>query len=404
VEEMRTAIITVGKEVLTGKTINTNLATISRKLNEIGIDVNRSIVIDDIKEEYYNILDFCNSDLLIFTGGLGPTIDDITRETVIDYFKVETYLDKDVLKDMKDYFDRIHMKMEDTNNKQAYFPKDSIILKNDLGTAPGVIFKANNKTIVLFPGPPHEMKPMLGKLVEYLRKELKIKLYSKGFRMVGTGESTMEKALTGFYEKHPLVNVAPYAGVGELKYVFTSSNENSLLETMNHFKDLFSEYIYGDLEDTLEGVIVERLIEKNMIISMSESCTGGMLASKIVNVSGSSKVFKESFVTYSNESKIKHLGVKQETLTTYGAVSKEVAFEMAKGTAFNTLADIVISITGIAGPTGGTPEKPIGLTYFGLSHNGITKTYKRIFNGNREMIRTRATIFALNLVRKELYN
>ena len=148
---MRTAIITVGKEVLTGKTINTNLATISRKLNEIGIDVNRSIVIDDIKEEYYSILDFCDSDLIIFTGGLGPTIDDITRETVIDYFKVETYLDKDILKDMEEYFERINMRMEDTNDKQAYFPKDSIILHNALGTAPGVIFKADNKTIVLFP-------------------------------------------------------------------------------------------------------------------------------------------------------------------------------------------------------------------------------------------------------------
>jgi nicotinamide-nucleotide amidase len=402
VKEMKTAIITVGKEVLTGKTINTNLATISRKLNEIGIDVNRSIVIDDIKEEYYSILDFCDSDLIIFTGGLGPTIDDITRETVIDYFKVETYLDKNVLKDMEDYFNRIKMKMEDTNNKQAYFPKDSIILKNDLGTAPGVIFKAKTKTIVLFPGPPHEMIPMLEELIIYLKNELDIKLYSKGFRMVGIGESTMEKSLTGFYEKHPLVNVASYAGIGELKYVFTSSNEKSLLETMTDFKNKFNEYIYGDLGDTLEGVIVKQLAEKNMIISIAESCTGGLISSKIVNVNGSSKVFKESFVTYSNEAKIKHLGVKEETLNSLGAVSKEVAYEMAKGTANRTMADIVVSVTGIAGPTGGTPEKPIGLTYFGLSHNGHTETFKRIFNGNREMVRIRATVFALNLVRKEL--
>ncbi len=140
-----------------------------------------------------------------------------------------------------------------------------------------------------------------------------------------------------------------------------------------------------------------------MIISVAESCTGGLIASKIVNVSGSSKVFKEAFVTYSNEAKIEHLGVKEETLKSLGAVSEEVAFEMAKGTAIKTLADIVISVTGIAGPNGDTPGKPIGLTYFGLSHKGVTKTYKRIFNGNREMVRTRATIFALNLVRKELF-
>lgn len=401
---MKTVIITVGKEVLTGKTVNTNLTTIARKLNQIGIDVNRSIVIDDIKEEYHRILDFCDANLIIFTGGLGPTIDDITRETVINYFDVETYLDENILREIKDYFDRINMKMEHTNDKQAYFPKDSIIIRNELGTAPGVIFKADNKTIVLFPGPPHEMKPMLDKLITYLKKELDIKLYSKGYKLVGTGESLMEQALTGFYEKHPLVNVAPYASVGEFKYVFTSPSEKALNETMTDFYKQFNEFIYGGLDDTLEGVVVKMLTEKNMIISMAESCTGGLLASKIVNVSGSSKVFKESFVTYSNEAKIKHLGVSKQTLDTLGAVSEEVAYEMAIGTANKTLSDIAISITGIAGPTGDTPDKPIGLTYFGLSHNGVTKTYKRIFNGNRKMIRTRATVFALNLIRKELLN
>ncbi len=400
---MRTAIITVGKEVLTGKTINTNLASISRRLNEIGIDVNLSIVIDDIKEEYYKVLDFCDSELIIFTGGLGPTVDDITRETVIDYFNVETYLDKDILKDIKKYFDRINVKMEDTNDKQAYFPKNSIILNNDLGTAPGAIFSTNNKTIVLFPGPPHEMLPMLEELVNYLKKQLDIKLYSRGFRLVGTGESTMEKALFGFYEKHPLVNVAPYASIGEIKYVFTSPSIDALEETMDKFYSLFNEYIYGDLDNSLEGVIVDNLIKKNMTISMAESSTGGMLASKIVNVSGSSKVFKESFVTYSNEAKNKYLNVKKDTLIKSGAVSEEVAYEMAAGLSKETSSDIAISITGIAGPTGGTPDKPVGLTYFGLNYNGVTKTFKKVFNGNREMVRIRATIFALNLIRKELF-
>ncbi len=400
---MKTAIITVGKEVLTGKTINTNLATISRRLNEIGIDVNRSIVIDDIKEEYYSILDFCDSDLIIFTGGLGPTVDDITRETVIDYFKVETYLDKNILKDIKDYFGRIKVKMEDTNDKQAYFPKNSIIINNELGTAPGVIFKADNKTIVLFPGPPHEMIPMLEELIKYLKKELDIKLYSKGFKLVGIGESTIEKALTGFYDKHPLVNVAPYASIGEIKYVFTSSNKEKLEETMNDFYSKFSEFIYGDLDDTLEGIIVQKLIDEKMVISTAESCTAGQLAHMITKVSGSSEIFKEGFITYSYEAKSKYLNVLQDSLIKYGAVSNEVANEMAIGLAKETLADIAISITGIAGPTGDTPDKPIGLTYFGLTHNGVTKTFKKIFNGNREMVRTRATIYALNLIRKELF-
>lgn len=399
---MRTAVITVGKEVLTGKTVNTNLATISRMLNQIGIDTNRSFVIDDQKEEYYKILDFIDEELIIFTGGLGPTIDDISRETVIDYFGVDASINQEVLKGIKEYFDQIGLKMDDTNNKQAYFPKKSVILHNDLGTAPGVIFSKGEKTIILFPGPPHELLPMLKESIEYLKKKLKIRLYSKGFRMVGIGESVMEKALIGFYELHPNVNIAPYASVGEIKYVFTSNKIIDLESAMNQFKKKFEEYIYGDLNDTLESIIVESLTKKKLIISVVESCTGGLLAGSITSVNGSSRVFAESIVTYSNEAKVKYLGVSLNTLNTHGAVSIECAYEMVDNLYNKTISDVCVSVTGIAGPTGGTKEKPVGLVFFGINYKGNTKTYKRIFNGNREMIRKRATIYALNLVRKEL--
>ena len=399
---MKTAVITVGKEVLTGKTVNTNLTSIASRLNQIGIDVNRSFVIDDKKEEYYKILDFIDEDLIIFTGGLGPTIDDISRETVIRYFNVETYIDKNVLKGIKTYFDHIGVEMKDTNNKQALFPKKSIILENKLGTAPGVIFNVDNKTIVLFPGPPHEMLPMLEKLIIYLREKNGIELFSKGFRLVGTGESTMEKSLFGFYELHPNVNIAPYASIGEIKYIFTSNNELDLDNAMSEFQSKFKRFIYGNLNDTLEGVIIKKLDQKRMIISVVESCTGGMLASALTNVSGSSKVFNESIVTYSNEAKIKYLDISLDTLNVHGAVSKECAFEMANNLYNNTVSDITVSITGIAGPTGGTVEKPVGLVYFGVCLKGITNTYQKMFNGNRYMIRKRATIFALNLIRKGL--
>jgi len=399
---MKTAIITVGKEVLTGKTINTNLTSIASKLNQIGIDVNRSFVIDDKVEEYYEILDFINEDLVIFTGGLGPTIDDITRETVIKYFGVDTYINNEILAGIKTYFDHIGLEMKDTNNKQALFPKKSIILENKLGTAPGVIFENNGTTIVLFPGPPHEMLPMLDKLIEYLKERLDIKLFSRGFRLVGTGESTMEKSLTGFYDLHPNVNIAPYAGIGEIKYIFTSNSEDDLDKAMEEFYAKYSGFIYGNLDDTLEGVIVGLLAKNKMIISVVESCTGGMLASSITNVSGSSSVFHESIVTYSNEAKTKYLDISLDTLNTYGAVSSKCALEMSKGLSNKTNADITVSITGIAGPTGGTPKKPVGLVYFGVTFNGETITHKKMFNGNRYMIRKRATIFALNLVRKQL--
>ena len=198
---MKTAIITVGKEVLTGKTINTNLATISLALNQVGIDVSRSFVIDDIKEEYDKILSCVDEEILIFTGGLGPTIDDITKESVTEFYNIETVLDENTLNKNKKYFTRMNLVMKDTNLKQAYFPKDSLILQNELGTAPGVIFKANNKIIILFPGPPHEMKPMLKEAVKYLTKDLKTKMFSKGFKLTGIGESDMEIELTDFYPK-----------------------------------------------------------------------------------------------------------------------------------------------------------------------------------------------------------
>jgi len=399
---MKTAIITVGKEVLTGKTINTNLSTISAKLNEIGIDVNRSFVIDDQKEEYIKILDFIDEDLIFFTGGLGPTIDDITRETVLEYFGVETYLDMDILNTIKGYFDRMNLSMKDTNNKQALMPKEGVMLENKRGTAPGLYFKAKGKRIVLLPGPPIELRPMLEEVIGYLKDEIGVLLYSKGFKLVGTGESYMENKLNGFYEKHPTVNVAPYAGLGEIKYVFTSANLADLNLCMDEFFSQFKQFIYGDLNDTLEGVVVDLLKQQNKTISFAESCTGGMLASTIVNVSGSSAVFKESFVTYANKAKMKYLNVSSKVLDEFGAVSNECAHEMVVGLQKQTGADICLSVTGIAGPTGGTEEKPVGLVYFGLYHNNNIKTYRRVFNGTRSMIRTRAMIYGLNAIRGEL--
>jgi len=399
---MKTAIITVGKEVLTGKTVNTNLARISEELNLIGIDVNRSFVIDDQKEEYLKILDFIDEDLIIFTGGLGPTVDDITRETVIEYFKVETYINEEILEKIRLYFKRVNLEMKDTNYKQALFPKDSIILNNDLGTAPGVLFNVDSKIIVLFPGPPHEMEPMLLEVVEYLRKKSKKRSYSKGFKLVGIGESAIEHAMIGFYELHPNVNIAPYAGIGEIKYVFTSNYPSDIEKAMSNFYNNFSEFIYGDLNDTLEGIVVEMLNQEEKYISMAESCTGGMLASRLVNVSGASKVFNEGFIVYSNESKNRILNVSLKTIEEFGAVSEECAHEMVDNLYRKTNANVSVSITGIAGPTGGTKDKPVGLVCFGTCFEGKIKTIKKIFNGNREMIRIRATVFALNLIRKEL--
>lgn len=401
---MKTVVIAVGKEILTGKTVNTNLRDIALKFKQIGIDVNRSFVIDDIKSEYNKILDSIDEEIIVFTGGLGPTVDDITREVVYEYFNVETYMDENILAYIKSIFDKAGFKMKDTNNKQAVLPVGSKILHNELGTAPGVYFSVNNKHIVLLPGPPHEMNPMMDEAKEILREVLDIKLFSNGFKLVGTGESYMENALKGFYELHPLVNVAPYANVSDLKYIFTSEDKIALDHCMNEFREKFSRFIYGDLDDTLEGVIVKELSRQGKTVSFAESCTGGMLASTIVNVGGSSSVFNESFVTYSNESKMKYLNVSKTVLNEFGAVSNECAYEMVSGLVKQTNCDYGVSVTGIAGPTGGTEEKPVGLVYFGIYDKGEIKTHRRVFNGNRMMIRTRAQVHALNLLRGVLFD
>ncbi len=399
---MRTAVVAVGKEILTGRTLNSNLRTIALKLKSIGIDVNRSYVIDDLKKEFKTVLDFMDEDLIFFTGGLGPTVDDITRETVIDYFQVDTFMDPAVLDKIKYYFDRAEVEMKDTNNKQALFPVDSIKLDNELGTAPGVYFKTGGKRIILLPGPPHEMIPMLNQVIDIIKDELDINLISRGYKLVGTGESSMENNLKGFYGVHPKVNVAPYANVGEIKYIFTSKDTDALDRCMKDFYNKFEEFIYGDLEDTLQGVVVEMLKRQNKIIALAESCTGGMLASTITGVSGCSQVFKEGLVVYSNEAKMKYLNVPEDILKEHGAVSPEVVHAMADRLAERTSADVSVAISGIAGPTGGTDEKPVGLVYFGIRHHGRTTVYRKVFNGDRDMVRYRAVIFALNQVRKEL--
>jgi nicotinamide-nucleotide amidase len=246
------------------------------------------------------------------------------------------------------------------------------------------------------------MKPMLKQVCELLGTVLDDRVYSTGYKLVGTGESSLEEGMKDIYQMDEDVLVAPYASVGEIKYVFSSKNEVALGNVSQFFESKYGDYIYGNLEDTLEGVVVKLLTNKGLTISMAESCTGGLLASRIVNVSGASTVFNESFITYSNASKMKRLNVRDTTLNTFGAVSEQCAKEMVEGLYQTTKCDVCVSITGIAGPTGGTKDKPVGLIYFGLRLNNQVKVHQRIFNGNREMIRYRATQYALNLVRKGL--
>ncbi|MBU3194954.1 competence/damage-inducible protein A [Clostridium algidicarnis] len=409
---MKAEIIAVGTELLLGDILNTNAQFLSKELAILGIEVYHQTVIGDNGERLLEAFDeaFKRCDVVITSGGLGPTKDDITKEMAAKYFGKELTLNEEELKNIEKYFNKTGKKMTENNRKQAYFPKDDIILKNNNGTAPGAIMKGENGgVIIVLPGPPKELIPMFKEsVVPYLRNTTDSTLYSKVLRLFGIGESTMEDEIKDILESQTNPTVAPYAKELDLILRITSKAKNEeeakkLIEPLEkQIRQRLPQYIYGENDDTLESVVGEKLIKENLTISSAESCTGGMLSARLINVPSISKVFIEGAVTYSNQAKVSRLSVKKETLEKYGAVSKETAIEMAEGIAKTANTDIGISTTGIAGPDGGTNEKPVGLVYIGLYIKGNTLVKELNIKGNREKVRTRATIEALNFLRIEL--
>ena len=348
--------------------------------------------------------------MVITTGGLGPTKDDLTKETACKFFNMDLELHEESLKALEEYFSRMGRKIVESNYKQVYFPKEAIVLPNPNGTAPGAILEKNNKYIVILPGPPKEMKPMyLNYVKPYLIKKGDGIIESKVIRVLGIGESMAAEKLKKFIENGVNPTVAPYAKEEDVIFRITAKAESeeealNLIEPVkNQVKEILGEDVYGEGEDTtIEKVVGDLLIKNNLKISTAESCTGGMIASRLVSISGISDVFLEGAVTYANEAKVRTLNVKEETLKKYGAVSEETAREMAEGMAKRTGSDIAVVTTGIAGPGGGTEEKPVGLVYIGLYYKGEIFVYKNVFNGNRQAVRTKATVRALDIVRRKI--
>lgn len=403
---MRVSLLAVGNEVVTGKIIGTNFRDISMRLRALDLEVVEHIsvrdCINEIKDAYSYAFKKC--DVIICTGGLGPTVDDLTREALAEYFNVDMVINQGIVDDIVLYFKKTDRDMPENNKKQAMFPIDAIVIPNHNGTAPGVIYTKDNKTLVLLPGPPKEMIPMLEEsVIPKLKKKGVNKIYKKTYQLMGIGESHAERLIKDLYDKFNNTEIAPYASVGKIDYILQSKNEEELEEASNLFENILNEYIVGSIDKNIEDKVVELLIQNDLTISTAESCTGGMIASKIVNVPNASKVFKESFVTYSNESKTKRLGVREKSLEKYGAVSEVVAKEMAEGVKKVTNSSIGISVTGIAGPTGGTKEKPIGLVYMAISDENDTKVYRNIFSGNRNKVRLRATQLMYYYLYKKLY-
>ncbi|MDU4891505.1 MAG: competence/damage-inducible protein A [Clostridium sp.] len=407
---MRCEILAVGTEILLGDIVNTNAQYISKRLSEEGIFVYHQSVIGDnperLKQAYE--LAFSRADLVITTGGLGPTKDDLTKEIAFEYFGMRSVCHEESLNQIKEYFEKINKPLGKTNEKQAYFPEEAIVLKNNNGTAPGCILEEAGKVLVMLPGPPREMKAMFEEsVIPYLRKYSKEILVSKILRVIGVGESAAAE-LIGDLIDNENPTVAPYAKEGEMIFRITARAEseevaNKLIAPVEaEIRSILGDNIYGEGETTLEDVLGSILVGKGLTIATAESCTGGMVAARLINYPGISASILEGAVTYSNEAKIRRLGVKEETLNSFGAVSEETAIEMAKGIASTSGADIGIATTGIAGPGGGTEEKPVGLVYIAVYYNNEVEVRKLNLSGNRQRVRERAATAVIDMVRRKL--
>lgn len=409
---MKSEILCVGTEILLGDIVNTNSQFISKELANLGIEVYHQSVVGDNPQRLLDELKlgFERSDIIITTGGLGPTQDDLTKETGAKFFNKKLVLDEKSLNELKEHFNRMGKSYSDGNNiKQAYFPEGSTIFPNPNGTAPGCAIKDKGKILIVLPGPPRETKPMFKNyVIPLLKKYSSGIIKSKILRIYGLGESAMAERVSDFIENSINPTVAPYAKEEDiiLRITARAAEEKealSLIEPVEaQLKKILGINVYGEDDIKMEEVLGKLLIDKGYTLSCAESCTGGLIAAKLINYPGISKAFKEGIIAYSNESKITRLGVKKDTLDKYGAVSPEVAKEMAIGAAKTLNTDIGISTTGIAGPDGGTPEKPVGLVYLGLYNRGEIKVKELRHAGTREMIRKRTTMNALDWIRRQI--
>lgn len=410
---MKAEIITVGTEILLGDILNTNCRYLSRELAAMGIEMYYQITVGDNEERLLKTLEesLNRSDIVICTGGLGPTEDDITKEVCAKYFGYELELHKPSLDAMIERFKHMNRVPTKNNEKQAYFPKEAYILKNDNGTAPGCIMEKEGKMIVVLPGPPREMESMFENYVKpYLSKLTDDVIESEVLRIIGVGESKVENDILDIIDSQTNPTIATYAKGYECTLRITAKAKSveeakELIKPMSdEMKRRFGQSLYATGETSIEEVVSKMLVENNLKIAVAESCTGGMVSASLINYPGISSVFMEGCVTYSNEAKMKSLGVKKETLDIYGAVSDKCAKEMASGVAARYNTNIGIATTGIAGPDGGTDEKPVGLVYFGIYINGKVISKKYVFNGDRQGVRERATRTILNDLRLELLN
>lgn len=410
-QNMKVEIIAVGTEILLGNIVNTNAAFLAEECASIGLYCYYQSVVGDNEERLTETIQTAmnRADIILLSGGLGPTQDDLTKETCAKVCGLELVMDDHSKQMIEEYFDkRGKGKPTENNWKQAMVPKGAIVLDNANGTAPGIIIETENNTIVLMPGPPNELKPMFIEQVKpyFMKKSNKV-LVSQTVKICGIGESMAETMIRDLIDEQTNPTIATYAKTGEVHLRVTASADDEkqarklMKPIIKELKARFEQHIYTTDENvSLEQSIVDLLIANDLTISTAESCTGGLLAGRLINVPGVSEVFKRGVITYSNKAKRKMIGVKKVTLDKYGAVSEQVAGEMAKGTCALTKADVTVAVTGIAGPDGGSEEKPVGLVYIGCCVKGKLTVREYRFSGNRSKIRQSTVAAGLTLLRE----
>lgn len=420
---MTVELISVGTELLMGNIVNTNANYLSVQCADMGFSMYHQVTVGDNEGRLYEAIKNAmeRADIIILTGGLGPTSDDITKETLAKVLGRSIIMDEHSRERILSYMSRITSgnnkdiskglaKITENNWKQALKIEDSIVIDNENGTAPGYIVEDSGKMFLLLPGPPSEMIPMFQySMLPYLKKLQDKVFVTRMVKICGIGESAAETMMMDLIERQSNPTIAPYAKSGEVHFRITAAAKNTeealnlLYPVIHEMKSRFGNNIYTTDEDmTLEGTVVELLRGHKLTLATAESCTGGLLSGRIVNVPGASDTLMEGFITYSNNAKIKYLQVSPKTLETYGAVSEQTAKEMAVGAIKASGCDVSVSVTGIAGPGGKTEEKPVGLVYISCCAGGKIITTERHFKGNREKIRESSVVAALDLIRRSV--
>ena len=393
---MNATIVTIGDELLIGQVVDTNSAWIGQQLTALGVDVTEILSISDTAKAIKEAMDraYAQSDVILMTGGLGPTKDDITKKAIADYFNEDMYFDEAVFNKIQRFFNKLGRTPLESHRLQCYMPMSATILRNNLGTAPGMLFRNKDKILISMPGVPYEMKFIMVEEVIPLIKKVGVQniIYNKTIRTAGRGESQIAEMISEITDRFPdHISLAFLPGLGQVRLRITGKGKD--YEKVKKEVDAFvtevnlvlDPLIFGYDEDSLPIVIGNILMEKNKRLALAESCTGGYLSHMITSIPGSSKYYDGSVVVYSYELKEKILGVNPVTLKTYGAVSEEVVKEMVEGCVRELGVDLGISISGIAGPGGGTPEKPVGTIWMAVSDGTRTITKKLSLNKSREI-------------------